>query len=139
MSLQKAFLVLGGVLFLLGLLTGLATGLVANPRMGLSAHMQGLTNGLFLLVVGAVWRFVALGPIAARATFWLLAYGTLANWLSTSLAAAWNTGALTPVRGPAPTARPWQEAVVSAGLLSLSAAMIAGTLLVIYGLARGSD
>ncbi len=79
MPFQKAFLVLGTALFLLGLLTGLATGTVANPRMGLSADMQGLTNGLFLIAVGAAWRIVSLPKPAARATFWLLAYGTLAN------------------------------------------------------------
>lgn len=136
MPLRKAFLVLGAGLFLLGLLTGLATGLFANPRMGLSAHMQGLTNGLFLLAVGAAWPQVALGPRASAATFWLLAYGTLANWASTTLAAAWNTGALTPIHGPAPTALAWQEAVVSFGLLSLSLAMIAGTLLLLIGFLR---
>lgn len=136
MSYQKAFLVLGAALFLLGLLTGLATGVLANPRMGLSAHMQGLTNGLFLLAVGASWRFVSLGRAASAATFWLLAYGTVANWLSTLLAAAWNTGQLTPIHAPRPTAAAWQETIVSAGLLSLSLAMIAGTLLLLIGYAR---
>ncbi len=79
LNLQKAFLVLGTMLFLAGLLTGLATGVMANPRMGLSAHMQGLTNGMFLLAVGASWRFVSSGPLMSKATFWLLAYGTVAK------------------------------------------------------------
>ena len=133
MSFQKSFLVLGAALFLSGLLTGLATGVMANPRMGLSAHMQGLTNGTFLLAVGATWRFVELGKTAARATFWLLAYGTTVNWLSTTLAAAWNTGDMTPIHGPSPTAQPWQELIVTVGLLSLTLAMIAGTILLLLG------
>ena len=136
MNLQKAFLVLGAVLFLAGLLTGLATGIMANPRMGLSAHMQGITNGMFLLAVGASWRFVSSGPIVSKATFWLLAYGTIANWLSTTLAAAWNTGELTPIHGPQPSAAPWQEVIVSFGLLSLTLAMILGTILLLVGYVR---
>lgn len=136
MNLQKAFLVLGAVLFLAGLITGLATGLMANPRMGLSAHMQGLTNGMFLLAVGASWRFVSSGPKTSKVIFGLLAYGTVANWLSTALAAIWNTGELTPIHGPQPSAAPWQEMIVSFGLLSLTVSMILGTLLLIAGYLR---
>lgn len=136
MTLQKAFLVLGTVLFLAGLLTGLVTGMLANPRMGLSAHMQGLTNGMFLLAVGASWRFVSSGPIVSKATFGLLAYGTVVNWLSTTLAAIWNTGQLTPIHGPQPSAAPWQEMTVSFGLLSLTLAMTLGTILLLVGYLR---
>ena len=139
MNLQKAFLVLGTMLFLAGLLTGLATGLMANPRMGLSAHMQGLTNGMFLLAVGASWRFVSSGPRLSQATFALLAYGTVANWLSTTLAAIWNTGELTPIHGPHPSAAPWQEMIISLGLLSLTLAMILGTVLLLLGYLQGKS
>ena len=137
MSLQKAFLVVGATLFLLGLISGLLTGLMANQRMGLSAHMQGLTNGMFLITVGAAWRYVSLGRFAAPITFGLLAYGTVANWASTTLAAVWNTGQLTPIHGPEPNAPPWQETIVSFGLLSLSVAMIVGTIILIIGFVRG--
>lgn len=133
MSLQKAFLVLGTALFFAGLVTGLLTGVMANPRMGLSAHMQGITNGVFLLAVGAAWRCVSLGPKTARLTFWLLAFGTVVNWTSTTLAAFWNTGDMTPIHGPAPTASAWQEVIVSTGLLSLTLAMLAGTGLLLFG------
>ena len=139
MSLQKAFLTLGASLFLLGLITGLLTGMMANPRMGLSAHMQGLTNGMFLIAVGAAWRFVGLRGAAAHITFWFLAYGAVANWLSTTLAAAWNTGQLTPIHGPEPSASPWQESIVSFGLLSLTVAMISGALLLTIGFVRGAQ
>ena len=139
MSHQKSFFVLGSILFLLGLLTGLATGILANPRMALSAHLQGLTNGIFLLVVGATWRHIELTNRLAAATFWLLAYGTIVNWLSTTLAALWNTGALTPIHGPQPTATEWQESVVTFGLVSLTIAMIADTVFLLVGYARKSD
>ena len=40
---------------------------------------------------------------------------------------------MTPIHGPSPTAQPWQELIVTVGLLSLTLAMIAGTLLVLLG------
>jgi len=138
MSLQKGFLIMGATLFLLGLASGLAIGMMANPRMGLSAHIQGLTNGMFLIAVGAAWRFVGLGRRAAVVTFCLLAYGTVANWASTTLAAVWNTGQLTPIHAPEPNALAWQEGIVSAGLLSLTVAMISGTLLLLVGFLQGT-
>jgi len=41
-------------LFLLGLLTGLGIPLLANPRMGLSSHLEGVMNGIFLIGLGLV-------------------------------------------------------------------------------------
>ena len=42
----------GILLFLLGLLTGLAEDHFTNVRMGLAAHLEGLMNGTFLLALG---------------------------------------------------------------------------------------
>ncbi len=125
---------LGAVLFMLGLVTGLFSSFAPNPRMGLSAHLEGVMNGAFLMALGAAWPHVRLGAAAEKAAFALLAYGTCVNWLSVTLAAMWNTGAMTPIASPAPTAAPWQEAIVNGGLISISLAMIAGVGLVIRGL-----
>jgi len=54
-----------------------------------------------------------------------------ANWTSTTLAAAWGTGKLTPIAAGGRLGAPWQEAVVSAGLISLSLAIVAGLTLVV--------
>jgi len=129
-------LVLGAVLFLLGLLSGLVTGLMANPRMGLSAHLQGLTNGIFLLAVGAIWHRVNLPAGFKAALFWLFLFGTSLNWLMTQLAAYWGTGTMTPITAPGRQGSALQEMIVNTGLLALSLAMIAGTVLLILGLAR---
>jgi len=45
----------GVLLFLLGLLTGLIVQKLANPRMGLSSHLEGVMNGTFLVVLGLIW------------------------------------------------------------------------------------
>jgi len=132
----RRFILLGAVLFLLGLLSGLVTGLMANPRMGLSAHMQGLTNGVFLIALGAIWHLVHLPPRLKSITFWLFAFGTSVNWLMTQLAALWGTGRMTPIIGAGHEGTAFQETLVTTGLLALTLTMIVGMVLLIVGLVR---
>jgi (hydroxyamino)benzene mutase len=128
---------LGILLFLLGLLTGFVSPSLANPRLGLSSHLEGLLNGMFLAILGLVWPRLALPSWALRAGFWLVVYGTFANWLTTLLGAAWGAGGgMMPIAaGGFEGTRP-QELVVTFGLLSLSIAMVVGCGLVLWGLSR---
>ncbi|HTL93208.1 MAG TPA: hypothetical protein VL176_12735 [Steroidobacteraceae bacterium] len=127
----------GALLFLIGLVTGLLVPVLANPRMGVSAHLEGVLNGTFLIVLGLIWNELRLSQRMARAAFLLIVYAAYANWTSTTLAAAWGTGKLTPIAAGGRLGAPWQEAVVSAGLISLSLAIVAGLTLVVNGL-RGA-
>jgi hydroxylaminobenzene mutase len=135
---QRRLLILGAILFLLGLLTGFVPGALANPRMGLASHLEGVMNGMFLIALGAAWGHVCLGARAESVAFWSLAFGTTANWLTTLLAAVWGTGRMTPLAAPGLKGLPWQEAVISAGLIALSVAMVVGTALVLLGFVRNA-
>ena len=78
----------GMLLFLLGLITGLLEQRFTNVRMGLSAHLEGVMNGILLLALGAVWNEVRL-PHPVKVTAYCTAlYGTYVNWLVTTIAAA---------------------------------------------------
>jgi len=134
---QRRLLILGASLFLLGLLTGFIPGALANPRMGLASHLEGVMNGTFLIALGAAWGHVHLGPRAEQIAFWSLAFGTTANWVTTLLAAVWGTGRMTPLAAAGLKGLPWQETVVSAGLIALSVAMLVGTALVLAGFLAG--
>ena len=125
----------GVLLFLLGLLTGFVVPLLANPRMGLSSHLEGVMNGLFLVAVGLVWPGLKLPAAALRLAFWLAIYGTFANWAATGLAAAWGAGALMPIAGGGQHGTPAQEGVITVFLVSLSIAMVAVCVLLLWGLA----
>lgn len=126
---------LGFLLFSLGLLTGLLLPLFANPRMGLSSHLEGILNGLFLMALGLIWPRLQLTPRLQTLTFGLSLYGTLANWLATFCAALWGAGAdMMPIAGAGLQGTPWQELVVAVLLLSLSLAMIGVCGLVLWGL-----
>ncbi len=50
----------GMFLFLLGLVTGFFEQKFTNMRMGLTAHLEGLMNGIFLVALGAAWTEVKL-------------------------------------------------------------------------------
>jgi hydroxylaminobenzene mutase len=128
----------GMLLFLLGLVTGLVVPALTNPRMGVSAHLEGVMNGTFLAVLGLVWRELRLGPRALRFTFGLALYGTYVNWASTTLAAAFGTSELTPIAGAGHAGAPWQEGLVNFGLISLTFAMLGCLTLAVLGL-RGRD
>ena len=90
----------GMCLFLLGLLTGFAEPRFSNMRMGLAAHLEGLMNGIFLIALGAVWIHVSLPLRAKKVTYWIVLYGTYANWFVTTLAGVFGTAALSPLMEP---------------------------------------
>jgi hydroxylaminobenzene mutase len=127
----------GMLLFLVGLLTGFAIPAIVNPRMGVSAHLEGVMNGIFLIGLGLMWKDIRLGPRALAATFWLALYGAWANWIATALSAAWGTSGLTPLAGAGHTGTPWQEQVVAFGLYTLALAIVASVALAAFGL-RGA-
>jgi hydroxylaminobenzene mutase len=101
----------GMCLFLLGLLTGFAEQYFANMRMGLAAHLEGVMNGTFLVVLGAIWNDVRLSGSAKAIAFWTALYGTYGNWLVTTLAAAFGTAALSPITGAATGGCPGKRAL----------------------------
>jgi len=83
---------LGVTLILLGLITGLAVQELANPRMALASHVEGVLSGMLLVVMGLVWPRLNLDGAVMRAAFWFLAYGAFANWANPLLAALWAAG-----------------------------------------------
>jgi hydroxylaminobenzene mutase len=124
----------GMLLFLLGLVTGLAEQQFTNVRMGLSAHLEGLMNGTFLIALGAIWNAVRLLPWAKTTAYWAALYAGYMNWLFTTLAAVFGTAADTPVASAGHSGQPWQESLVAAGFLSVAVVIIACSLLLLWGL-----
>jgi hydroxylaminobenzene mutase len=121
-------------LFLLGLLTGFVEPRFANVRMGLAAHLEGVMNGVFLLALGAAWNQVELARKVKATVFWGVLYGTYMNWVMTLFAAAFGTGALSPITAPGRHGLPWQESLVMAGFMSVGIAIVLTSVLVLWGL-----
>jgi hydroxylaminobenzene mutase len=130
---------LGILLFLLGLLTGFVIPVLDNPRMGLSSHLEGVLNGIFLAGLGVIWPRLRLSGRTQGVAFWMAVYGGFANWLATLLAAVWGAGAMMPIAAGADQGSALQEAVIGGLLFSLSFAMLGVCALVLWGLRGGSE
>ena len=128
----------GIFLFLLGLGTGLFEQRFTNMRMGVSAHLEGVMNGTFLVVLGAIWTEVRLSPPAKTAAYWVALYGTYGNWFFTTFGAVFGTAAANPIAAAGHHGQPWQESLAGAGFLSVVVAIIFASLLVLWGLRAGA-
>jgi hydroxylaminobenzene mutase len=128
----------GMFLFLLGLLTGLLEQKFLNVRMGMAAHLEGVMNGIFLVALGSAWPEVRLAPRLNAAAFWCALVGTYGNWLVTASAAALGTAAMSPITAAGHSARPLQEALVTAGFATVGLTIIACAVLVLWGLRKAA-
>src|ERR1700743_2812973 len=124
----------GMFLFLLGLVTGMLETHFTNMRMGVSAHLEGVMNGTFFVVLGAIWTEVRLSPPAKTAASWTALYGTYANWFFTTLGATFGTAAANPILAAGHHGQPWQETLAGVGFRSVEVAVIAATALGFWGL-----
>jgi hydroxylaminobenzene mutase len=127
---------LGILLFLLGLIVGLFVPLFPNPRMGLSSHVEGVLNGMFLVILGLIWHKVALSENLLRYTYWLALYGTFANWSSILLAAIFNAGKMLGIAANGKQGHPVVEGIIAFMLITLSIAMVLICIFVLIGLRK---
>jgi hydroxylaminobenzene mutase len=130
----------GMVLFFLGLLTGAVIPELTSPRLGLAAHLEALLNGIFLIVAGGVvWKELRLPERVAATGFWLLLASAYANWGFCLLAAVFGASQTLSIAGAGYRAAPWQEQLVSAGLLIGAVCILVACCFVIYGLRRTGE
>jgi hydroxylaminobenzene mutase len=107
----------GLVLFFLGLLTGFVIPALTNPRMGLSAHMEALLNGMFLILAGGIiWDHFKMSERTATAVYWMLLYAAYGSWIFCLLAAVFGASEMLPIAGAGYSAEPWQEQLIKVGL-----------------------
>jgi len=127
----------GMVLFALGLLTGILIPTLTSPRLALAAHMEGLLNGIFLILVGGVvWKELRLPERLAGAGFWLLLIAAYASWGFCLLAAVFGASQTLAIAGAGYSAAPWQERLVSAGLGTGALCVLVACCVALYGLRK---
>ena len=131
---ENILIQLGVFLFFLGLIVGFLVPALPNPRMGLASHLEGIINGIFLIVIGSIWSRLVLAPGVLKVLFSLLIYGTFANWLATLLAAIWGAGRSMPIAAQGQESTASKEVVVDFLLYSLSLAMLASCVILLIGL-----
>ncbi len=133
------FIFLGVLLFLLGLVTGLLVPVLANPRMGVSSHLEGVMNGMFLIILGLIWPKLELSDKWLQITFWLSLYGTFINWFGILAAAVFDAGEMLGVAANGAKGPPLAEGIVTFCLISLSLSMLIICTTLLVGLKRGMN
>lgn len=128
----------GALLFLLGLLNGALVSILTNSRMGLSAHLAGVQNGMVLLIFGLLWQRLRLSPRALRIAELSSLFSMYAIWIALLLAAVFGTSRVTPIAGAGFQGDAWQEGLVAILLYSGSGAILVGAGLVVWGLRPGA-
>ena len=123
---------MGLTLFLFGLAVGLFVQNMSNPRMALSAHLEGVMNGMFLVILGLIWNQLILSSTALKTTFWLVIYGTFVNLIAVIIAAMSGNGKMMPIAGGQEGTRAI-EGLISFLLISLSLCMLSVCIIVLFG------
>ena len=103
------------------------------PRMGLSAHLEGVMNGMFLVILGLIWNKLVVNCKWLTYTFWLTVYGSFANFVAVSIAAITGAGEMMPIAG-GKEGTSVVEGLISFLLISLALAMIFVCVIVLTGL-----
>lgn len=101
--------------------------------MGLSAHLEGIMNGIFLVILGFTWQKVKVSEKWLTITFWLTIYGSFSNLLAVTISAITGAGKMMPLAGGKEGSQS-VEIVLSFLLISLSLAMIIVCCVVLKGL-----
>lgn len=126
---------LGVLLFFFGLIAGLFVPMMANPRMGLTTHLEGIMNGLFLMLLGLLWQRLELSSRWLAIGFGTVVYGSFANFAAVFIASMTGAGAMMPIAGGREGA-PLVETVISFLLISLALAMLVTCIIVLTGLVK---
>ncbi len=130
---------IGMGLFLGALFVGLAIPRFAVPRLGLSAHLLGLMQGVFLIVLGLLWHRLELPRAMFRGAFWLAVYGCLAPLTANLLGATWAAGnTLLPLAAGQAHGSALQERIITVMLRSGGASLIVASILILWGLRTSS-
>jgi hydroxylaminobenzene mutase len=108
---------------------------MTNPRMGLSAHLEGIMNGMFLVTLGLIWNKLILKDKWLTTAFWLTIYGSFANFVAVTIAAITGAGKMMPIAGGI-EGTSFVEGLISFLLISLALAMIIVCIIVLTGLVR---
>ena len=125
----------GGLLFLLGLLVGLAVPRFTVPRLGLSTHLLGIMQGTFLMVGGLLWPKLRLTRAVSRIAHALAICGCFAAWTANLLGAVWGAGnSMLPLAAAGARGSPFQEGVIRALLISAALSLITGAAMILWGL-----
>lgn len=132
----RTLVVIGALLFLAGLLQGLAVDQFTNPRMALSAHLDAVQSGIALMIAGALWSCARWSMLAEKIARWTLAAGMVGLWMGITLAAVTGAADALPMAAKGYSAGPVEELITTGIIAGSSFALLVGWVLFAIGLIR---
>ena len=103
--------------------------------MGLSAHLEGIMNGMFLVILGLIWNKLVLNDKWLTSAFWLTIVWFFRKLCCGFVAALTGAGKMMPIAG-GKEGTSVVEGLISFLLISLALAMIFVCLIVLTGLLK---
>lgn len=122
---------------LLGFVAGLFLPLYANPRAGLATHLLGITQGVFLAVIGLSYPQLKLPLWVARANFWMLLISAYVGMIAELLGAAFGLSRMFIITAMGlPEGIPWLETSTEIAIKGISNFILLSCLIVLFGLRK---
>ncbi len=106
--------------------------------MALSAHLTAVQSGMALMIAGVIWSTVLLNTGLEKTSRWAIIVGMYGLWTGLTLSAATGASDALPIAGAGFSADHIVELSVSTIVLTSSALMTVGWLLLVVGLLRST-
>lgn len=135
--LGRKLIILGLVLFLIGLIQGALIPYFHNPRMALSAHLAAVQSGMAMAIFGLIWALVNLKEAVLKIAYYTNIVGLYAVWIAITLGAVLGASRALPIAGTGFSAAPTAEAVVELIVISGAVTTLISVFLILLGLLKG--
>ena len=135
--LGRKLIILGVILFLIGLIQGGLIPLFHNPRMALSAHLAAVQSGMAMAIFGLIWGMINLKEGLLKIAYYTNIIGMYFVWFSISLASVFGASRALPIAGQGFSASIIVENIVEVIVVFGSVAMVVSISLIAFGLFRG--
>jgi len=127
----------GFLVFVASIMVGAVATWLPAPRMGLSCHLNGLMNGMMLVLIGLVWSRLALSDFQKSLLFWLAIIGVYCTFTMHLFAAIFPSGnRFMPLASQGKVGSDWQEGLVFLGIVIIGSTLIPVSWLTAWGLWR---
>ncbi|MEH2458930.1 hypothetical protein [Nostoc sp.] len=124
----------------LGFIVGLFIPFYANPRAGLATHLLGITQGLFLAVIGLCYPQLKLPLWVAKANFWMLLISAYLGIIGEFLGAVFGLTRVFVITAMGlPEGIPWLETGVEIAIKGISSFIIFSCFIVLFGLRQSKS
>jgi (hydroxyamino)benzene mutase len=134
---KRRFLWHGIFICTLGFIIGLFIPLYANPRAGLAAHTLGITEGIFLAIIGLVYPQLKLSFSLAQTSFWMLIISVYVGLLGQFLSAAFGLKKILVITGTGMSEGDfWIETGVEIATKGISVLLLIACAIVLFGLRK---